>query len=78
MCQGENLRVHVMGNILNLKKPKSVFRSWKRCQVTKQKRPVTISMITNPSVYRGKLNRYHLSLDQRMHLDFLVEGLVIV
>jgi hypothetical protein len=33
VCRGENLRVHVMGNILNLKKPKSVFRSWKHCQV---------------------------------------------
>ncbi|KAG2207105.1 hypothetical protein INT46_004081 [Mucor plumbeus] len=32
LCRGENLRVHVMGNILNLKKPKSVFRTWKRCQ----------------------------------------------
>ncbi|KAG2212301.1 hypothetical protein INT47_001660 [Mucor saturninus] len=32
LCRGENLRVHVMGNILNLKRPKSVFKSWKRCQ----------------------------------------------
>ncbi|GAA5808872.1 hypothetical protein MFLAVUS_002271 [Mucor flavus] len=32
LCRGENLRVHVMGNVLNLKKPRSVFRSWKRCQ----------------------------------------------
>ncbi|EPB86108.1 hypothetical protein HMPREF1544_07096 [Mucor circinelloides 1006PhL] len=29
LCRGENLRVHVMGDILRLKQPKSVFRSWK-------------------------------------------------
>lgn len=32
LCRGENLRVHVMGDILNLEKPKSVFKSWNRWQ----------------------------------------------
>ncbi|KAI9478470.1 MAG: Metalloenzyme, LuxS/M16 peptidase-like protein [Benjaminiella poitrasii] len=42
LCQGENLRVHVTGNILNLKRPKSVFKSWKRYQNKVMKIPSVV------------------------------------
>ncbi|KAI8993250.1 Metalloenzyme, LuxS/M16 peptidase-like protein [Pilobolus umbonatus] len=32
LCQAENLRIHVMGNILNIDNPKSAFQPWKEYQ----------------------------------------------
>ncbi|KAI8366274.1 Metalloenzyme, LuxS/M16 peptidase-like protein [Choanephora cucurbitarum] len=32
LCQGENLRIHVTGNILELRRPKSAFGIWKKHQ----------------------------------------------
>ncbi|KAI8067714.1 Metalloenzyme, LuxS/M16 peptidase-like protein [Gilbertella persicaria] len=47
LCRDENLRVHVTGDVLSLKRPKSIFRSWKKHALKHKHKPL-------PAVVRSR------------------------